>query len=80
MTSNKSKIEDKIITTTEQIAAQKHGEIDSDQVTRTKHSGQIVKIDILQKSVKEIQEIVRSHNQTLKNETYSIYLDHTLDY
>ena len=30
LTSNKSKIEDKIITTTEQIAAQKHGEIDSD--------------------------------------------------
>ena len=66
LTSNKSKIEDKIITTTEQIAAQKHGEIDSDQVTRTKHSGQSVKIDISQKSVKEIQEIVRSHNQALK--------------
>ena len=53
-----SNLEEKeIITTTEQIAARKHGDIDNDQVTRTSHGGKVLKHSVKSKTPYKTKEI-----------------------
>ena len=56
--------EERVITTTEQEAARKHGEIKSDQVTRTSHGGTIFPIPD-EMSPRELSKKLYEHNKNL---------------
>ena len=51
-----------VITTTEQIVALKHGEIDSEQVTRTDHNGKLCYETVADSSPEDISKTAYERN------------------
>ena len=51
-----------VITTTEQIVALKHGEIDSEQVTRTDHNGKLCYETVADSSQEDISKTAYERN------------------
>ncbi len=61
--------ERRVITKGEQYAARRHGEIDSDQITRAKHKARVAKFEILLgESPEKISEDIYKHNKKKKEE------------